>query len=119
MLHTQTFRRLPHLCARRSLFQKPATRGVKTIALVLDNGTTHAAKQLPQWVKELATKSDRKLTMQLYWLPRHLPHGSIKLRSGSAWYKGNSSSRTILPAAMSLNRPSWISLLAIIRLLNH
>jgi hypothetical protein len=45
------------------------TRGVKTIALVLDNGTTHASKQLPQWVKELAKNSDRKLTMQLYWLP--------------------------------------------------
>jgi transposase len=44
-------------------------RGVKTIALVLDNGSTHASKQLPQWVKELAKSSDGKLTMQLYWLP--------------------------------------------------
>jgi transposase len=44
-------------------------RGVKTIALVLDNGTTHASKQLPQWVKELAKSSNGKLTMQLYWLP--------------------------------------------------
>jgi len=45
------------------------TRGVQTIALVLDNGSTHASKQLLRWVKELATKSDGKLTIQLYWLP--------------------------------------------------
>jgi transposase len=44
-------------------------RGVQTIALVLDNGSTHASKQLPRWVSELATKSEGKLTVQLYWLP--------------------------------------------------
>ena len=44
-------------------------RRVQTVALILDNGSTHAPKQLPLWVKELATKSDGKLTMQLYWLP--------------------------------------------------
>src|SRR6266567_3683022 len=44
-------------------------RGVQTIALVLDNGPTHASKQLPSWVSELARTSEGKLTMQLYWLP--------------------------------------------------
>jgi hypothetical protein len=44
-------------------------RGVQTIALVLDNGPTHASKQLPRWVEELARASEGKLTMQLYWLP--------------------------------------------------
>jgi hypothetical protein len=44
-------------------------RGVEKIALVLDNGTTHAPKQLPQWVKALEVRSEGKLTMQLYWLP--------------------------------------------------
>ena len=44
-------------------------RGVQTIALVLDNGPTHASKQLPQWVQELAMTSEGKLAMQLYWLP--------------------------------------------------
>jgi hypothetical protein len=44
-------------------------RGIQTIALVLDNGPTHASKQLPQWTKELAKGSEGKLTMQLYWLP--------------------------------------------------
>src|SRR5205823_10580704 len=44
-------------------------RGAKTIALVLDNGPTHASKQLPQWVQELAMVSEGQLTIQLYWLP--------------------------------------------------
>jgi transposase len=44
-------------------------RRVQTIALVLDNGSTHASKQLPRWVCELATRSEGKLTVQLYWLP--------------------------------------------------
>src|SRR5436309_3721718 len=44
-------------------------RGVQKIALVLDNGSTHASKQLPQWVKQLAKSSEGKLTVQLYWLP--------------------------------------------------
>jgi transposase len=39
------------------------TRGVH------DNGSTHASKQLPRWVKELAKSSGGKLAMQLYWLP--------------------------------------------------
>jgi transposase len=44
-------------------------RRVQTIALVLDNGPTHASKQLPGWVSELARTLEGKLTMQLYWLP--------------------------------------------------
>ena len=44
-------------------------RGVHKIALVLDNGTTHAPKQLPQWAKELEIRSEGKLTVQLHWLP--------------------------------------------------
>src|SRR5260221_5857599 len=44
-------------------------RQVQTIALVLDNGSTHAPKQLTRWVQELATTLSGKLTMQLYWLP--------------------------------------------------
>jgi len=44
-------------------------RGIQTIALVLDNGPTHASKQLPQWTKELEIQTSGKLTMPLYWLP--------------------------------------------------
>ena len=44
-------------------------RRVKTVALVLDNGPTHAPKQLPGFVQELETRSEGQLRMQLYWLP--------------------------------------------------
>ena len=44
-------------------------RRVQTVALVLDNGPTHASKQLTRWVQELSTSLEGKLTMQLYWLP--------------------------------------------------
>jgi len=39
------------------------------VALVLDNGSTHAPKQLPGFTQELETTSEGKLIMQLYWLP--------------------------------------------------
>jgi hypothetical protein len=44
-------------------------RGVQTIALILDNGPTHAPKQLPGFVQKLETRSEGKLTIQLFWLP--------------------------------------------------
>jgi transposase len=44
-------------------------RRIQTVALVLDNGSTHAPKQLTRWIQERATTLDVKLTMQLYWLP--------------------------------------------------
>jgi len=44
-------------------------RGVHTIALILDNGTTHAPKQLDQWLHEQAVTQRWGLTFQVYWLP--------------------------------------------------
>lgn len=44
-------------------------RGVHTIALILDNGTTHAPKQLEGWLREQAAKQDWGVTFQVYWLP--------------------------------------------------
>ncbi|MFL5697901.1 MAG: IS630 family transposase [Ktedonobacteraceae bacterium] len=44
-------------------------RRVQTVALVLDNGSTHAPKQLTRWIQERATMLDGKLRIQLYWLP--------------------------------------------------
>jgi hypothetical protein len=44
-------------------------RGVHTIALILDNGTTHAPKQLERWLREQASQHGWKLTFQLAWLP--------------------------------------------------
>jgi len=67
-------------------------RQVQTVALVLDNGSTHAPKQFTCWTQELATALNGKLTIQLYWLP---PHGSIKLKSGSVCCNANSCSPII------------------------
>jgi len=44
-------------------------RGIQKVALVKGNGPTHASKQLPNFVEELATRLEGQLTMQLYWLP--------------------------------------------------
>jgi len=52
-----------------SIVGEAQRRGVQTVALILDNGPTHAPKQLPAWAEELAIRSNGKLTIQLYWLP--------------------------------------------------
>ncbi len=44
-------------------------RDVQTVALILDNGSTHAPKQLTRWIQELATTLEEKLSIQLSWLP--------------------------------------------------
>ena len=44
-------------------------RAVHTIALILDNGTTHAPKQLESWLHEQAAKQDWGVTFLVCWLP--------------------------------------------------
>jgi DDE superfamily endonuclease len=44
-------------------------RGVHTIALIVDNGTTHAPKQLEHWLLEQAAMQDWGVTFQVHWLP--------------------------------------------------
>jgi transposase len=44
-------------------------RNMHTIALIMDNGTTHAPKQLEQWLREQAAKQDWGLTFEVHWLP--------------------------------------------------
>jgi hypothetical protein len=44
-------------------------RGVDTIALIVDNGTTHAPKQLEGWLREQATKQEWGVSFQVCWLP--------------------------------------------------
>jgi len=46
-------------------------RGVHTLALVLDNGTTHAPKQLERWLREQIETHGWPLTIQVYWLPKN------------------------------------------------
>jgi len=54
-----------------TIVKEALQRSVQTVALVLDNGSTHAPKQLPHWIENLSTSLDGKLTIQLYWLPKN------------------------------------------------
>jgi transposase len=46
-------------------------RGVHTLALILDNGTTHAPKQLERWLQEQIERHGWALSIQVYWLPKN------------------------------------------------
>ena len=44
-------------------------RGVSTLALIMDNSTTHAPKQLEHWLQEQIESQGWALDIQVYWLP--------------------------------------------------
>ena len=44
-------------------------RQVQTVTLILDNGTTHAPKQLDGWLREQEQAYDGRLHFQVLWLP--------------------------------------------------
>lgn len=44
-------------------------RGVHTLALIMDNGTTHAPEQLEGWLQKQMESHRWKLDIQVYWLP--------------------------------------------------
>jgi len=46
-------------------------RGVHTLALILDNGTTHAPKQLEPWLQEQTEIHGWALGIQVFWLPKN------------------------------------------------
>ena len=46
-------------------------RGVQTVALILDNGTTHAPKRLEEWLKAQKEAQGWALHIELYWLPKN------------------------------------------------
>jgi transposase len=46
-------------------------RGVHTLALILDNGPTHAPKQLEQWLAKEAQARGWSLKIQVYGLPKN------------------------------------------------
>jgi hypothetical protein len=46
-------------------------RGVHTLALILDNGPTHAPKQLEQWLAKETQARGWPLKIQVYWLPKN------------------------------------------------
>lgn len=44
-------------------------RGMHTLMLILDNGTTHAPKQLEGWLQEQIRLHNWPLKIEVYWLP--------------------------------------------------
>ena len=44
-------------------------RKVQTVILILDNGSTHAPKQLARWLEERANTLNGQLTLEVAWLP--------------------------------------------------
>jgi len=49
------------------LFQSALCTGLKVVHLILDNGSTHAPKQLGPWIASLALSFE----VRMYWLPTH------------------------------------------------
>ena len=44
-------------------------RGVHNLSLILDNGTTHAPKQLERWLQAQRASRNWPFTIHVYWLP--------------------------------------------------
>jgi transposase len=44
-------------------------RHMHTVELIVDNGTTHAPKQLERWLQQLPVVQEGKLTFRVVWLP--------------------------------------------------
>jgi hypothetical protein len=53
------------------LLAEALRRGIHTLDLILDNGPTHAPKQLASFQQELNTTPDGKVALQVYWLPKN------------------------------------------------
>jgi len=46
-------------------------RGVQVVALILDNSSTHAPKQLERWLAEQSKAHGWSLAIQVFWLPKN------------------------------------------------
>jgi len=51
------------------LIPEALRRGLHTLKLILDNGTTHAPKQLEGWLREQIQFHGWSLKIEVYWLP--------------------------------------------------
>ena len=52
-----------------AIFPEALRRKVHILILILNNGTTHAPKQLENWLQEQVRLHPWPLTVQVYWLP--------------------------------------------------
>jgi len=53
----------------QTIIPEALQRGVHTLDLILDNGTTHAPKQLENWLQEQVRANSWPLTIEIFWLP--------------------------------------------------
>jgi transposase len=54
---------------RQEIIPEALRRHMHTVILILDNGTTHAPKQLERWLQEQEHVCDGRLHFQVHWLP--------------------------------------------------
>ena len=54
---------------QQEIIPEALRRKVQTVILILDNGTTHAPKQLEGWLREQELACDERLHFQVLWLP--------------------------------------------------
>jgi transposase len=56
---------------REVVLPEAKRRGMRRLVLILDNGTTHAPKQLEGWVQAEAVRQGLRLAIQICWLPKN------------------------------------------------
>ncbi len=54
---------------QEAIIPEAQRRKVQKVVLILDNGPTHAPKQLARWLEDQATVLKDELTLQVMWLP--------------------------------------------------
>ena len=55
----------------KTLLPEALQRGVHTVKLILDNGPTHAPKQLQNWLNEQVRQNQWPLSIEVIWLPTY------------------------------------------------
>ncbi|MEH1809778.1 IS630 family transposase [Nostoc sp.] len=53
------------------LIPETVRRGVRHIYLILDNGSTHAPKQLQAWLNQKQKEEGWSFTVEVFWLPKY------------------------------------------------
>ena len=51
------------------LIPQALARGMHTVNFIVDNGPTHAPKQLEGWLHHFPIVQEGKLTFEVFWLP--------------------------------------------------
>ena len=54
---------------QQEIIPEALCRKMHTVKLILDNGTTHAPKQLESWLQQLPVVQEGMLTFEVLWLP--------------------------------------------------